>query len=316
MNYSLFRHQTFVGICVRITIVGLASVGKTTIVKRTFNNLPLKEVGTIRPTMFKEFSEVEPAWTSENVDVLDLGGQAGFLEQHLTKDNFDKDLVLFVVDLQNLKQVGPAAKYFARIQDIMLQLPKQPKTALFFHKYDPESAPALQVNILHYTQQCLTALSKLNPQTYLTSIFDRSIFQAITTLFIQLSQGDALKLGMSLINPSSWALDQIESKFEGEQYLRVLGTQQGRLLRDTWVKLIQEKATIKPGEGELRYDFTGEGDQIKLRIDLSSLPEKSHEELYLSAFFGSYFRTLYYDVDLSQEEGQLCVDIQKDRLIV
>ena len=175
--------MSFLDIC----ILGLANVGKTTILKRIFQSVPFTELKAIKPTVAKERSVFSPSWFIETINVLDLAGQQQYLNTHITPANFEhKDAILTVVDVQNLDQLPQVKTYFEKVAALVKTIEVKPYLVFFMHKYDPEKHNILEKNTQAYENLCQDVFRDLEPHIFLTTIYDTSLFEAFSIILSSL----------------------------------------------------------------------------------------------------------------------------------
>ena len=127
------------------------------------------------------------------------------------------------------------------MKDIILLL------AFFIHKYNPEISTIQELNSKNrkligrkvdiYSKICQENLSTFLPTLFLTSIYNRSLFEAFLALVMRVSQFEGPKNGLNSLDLQTWKLQCnileinlffIEDKAKGEK----------NDLRKKWLKII------------------------------------------------------------------------------
>ncbi len=125
-----------VGETLKIMVVGLENVGKTSILYTLEKKYSL--LGTLAPTkgiersIFKIFGYQVSAW--------DLGGQETYRKSYLQKNIFfeETDLILYCVDVKDYKNYELAIDYYRKILEILSELDQSPPIIILLHKIDPD----------------------------------------------------------------------------------------------------------------------------------------------------------------------------------
>jgi GTPase SAR1 family protein len=296
----------------RITIIGLANVGKTTIIKHTFEGYSLEDIKKIRPTILKEQSTVVPSWIHDQINILDLGGQESFLDAHTNKENFqDQDLVIFVVDIINIDNINLEYDYFSKIIEIINALPRKPLVALFFHKFDPKLRPDLQNNLALHMQICTNIFDKIEYKMSITSIYDKTLLNAMIELLIQLSQQEIISLGLYRLQPSVWALVGLNSEEESIQYLKIIGTRFSQEVKDQWLEVILHGRSIDDFEGGGNFDYSLKkvNNQMKIEIPLENCPSNQFcsSKTIMETFFKAFLSSL--NLELQTKDNNTSIEL-------
>ena len=263
--------------------------------------MTLEDLETIKPTVFKENAVYEPQWLDDTVQVLDLGGQVSFLQNHLDKKNFEhRELIIFVVDVQNMAQIEQAKEYFTHIVTILKTLQTLPIVLVLLHKVDPALKNTLDQNIQQYTMICTEVLKDFKPNIFLTSIYDNSIYEALLSMIMKAAHILVINFSLRLVDTSTWSIHDKTTAQETEEYLNQLGRKQGSEVRKKWIEMmiLQKQLDVLPGNLICSVDTLNDK-QIQLEIDiddisLSSMTYSSAKclEIYLKEFFDAlYFKT-------------------------
>ncbi|MHA1649618.1 MAG: ADP-ribosylation factor-like protein [Candidatus Helarchaeota archaeon] len=125
-----------VGETLKIMVVGLENVGKTSILYTLEKKYSL--LGTLAPTkgiersIFKIFGYQVSAW--------DLGGQETYRKSYLQKNIFfeETDLILYCVDVKDYKNYELAIDYYRKILEVLSELDQSPPIIILLHKIDPD----------------------------------------------------------------------------------------------------------------------------------------------------------------------------------
>ena len=163
------------GMKVKISLVGLAGCGKTSIYATTFAAKTPAETKDFAPTVMYEVRR--HPYLGLNVSIFDFGGQAQFREVYIEKPEiFAKTNVLIpIVDLHDAAKFEIAKEYFLKIMDLFEKDVKKPKIIIFLHKYDTEDFEKDQLEANLKTAKALfqKALARWNPTIQVTSIYDQ-----------------------------------------------------------------------------------------------------------------------------------------------
>ncbi|MHA2362531.1 MAG: ADP-ribosylation factor-like protein [Candidatus Hodarchaeales archaeon] len=291
-----------------ITVLGLASVGKTTIIKRVFLSESLENLTNVRPTIYKEHTNIFPAWMEKNINLIDLGGQESYLPLHYDPENFKQsDIVIFVVDVRDLTHLENTKSYFKDISKIILKLAKLPEIALFIHKYDPPDRESLKENVSQFLKISEESLSGLNPTIFLTSIYDNTLHQGIVTLIMRVSFDQAINLGLSTLDPSLWALGGLSSKSETEKYLFDNGKMFGFELREIWLNLVLKGEKISEKPKKIEYVMEPSNNYQKINLNISEFPSNtffSSLECF-KMFFNAFIIPLSLEAEYDSKNNDL-----------
>jgi small GTP-binding protein len=157
----------------KILILGLDQAGKTSILnilKEKYNKMD-----NIKPTVGIEREQLEVFGFP--VITWDLGGQAKFRQEYLSKNNTkifeNSDSLFYVIDAMNEARFEEALQYFTEILEIIETLDTRPDLVLLIHKIDPNirDTPETQDSI-SMVKDLFTAAG-YDLTIYITSIYDR-----------------------------------------------------------------------------------------------------------------------------------------------
>ncbi|MHA1982774.1 MAG: GTPase domain-containing protein [Candidatus Hodarchaeales archaeon] len=260
----------------KLTVVGLGKVGKTSIIKNVFTNISLEQLYNIPPTIFREESNLEPDWVEEPLYVVDLGGQEAYLSKHLTTKNFTQnDLVIFVIDLQDLERMDKTKEYFLNILNIINDISMNPLIGVMFHKYDPEERDNLTENIslyYNFVNEVFVA-NKFKPNIHFTSIKDNSCTIALYKLIIKISFGTLLRSGLTEVDPTTWHFSDLNKKEDIHQYLSSLGKNHGLTVRNKYLESIINNTPHEEMKSKFDYRMERDQDYVRLKVYLDAIPQ-------------------------------------------
>lgn len=158
----------------KISLVGLAGCGKTSIYATTFAAKAPYETKDFAPTVMYEVRR--HPFLGLNVSIFDFGGQTQYREEYLEKPEIfaETDVLIPVVDLHDPEKFETAKDYFLEIMELFDQSEKKPKLVLFLHKYDTEGIgkDELDVNLETAKEVFGEALKNWEPIIHVTSIYD------------------------------------------------------------------------------------------------------------------------------------------------
>ncbi len=146
-EFSQLSHSQTIS---KIAIVGLAGAGKTTLKNMFFENWSRDDIQNINPTIGLQIRSEFLSFLQERFVVLDFGGQAVYRDSYLDNIEIWRDLsiLIFVVDIQDVKEFEKAKNYLSAIMQIAaIANEKPPKFAIFFHKCDIVQRETLSENI-------------------------------------------------------------------------------------------------------------------------------------------------------------------------
>ena len=159
----------------KISLVGLAGCGKTSIYATTFAAKSPSETKDFAPTVMYEVRR--HPYLGLNVSIFDFGGQAQYRNSYIEKPEiFDEtDVLIPIVDLHDPEKFETAKEYFLKILELFEKSGNKPKIIIFLHKYDTEefNKEKLESNLKTAKDLFQKSLGKWNPQMHVTSIYDR-----------------------------------------------------------------------------------------------------------------------------------------------
>ncbi len=166
---------------------GLDAAGKTTIYKRTMEEIDPQALEKMRPTRGIErhdYSFLDVDWS-----VWDLGGQESYRKKYLSRPEIfnQTKALIFVVDLQDPDRYEEAYSYFEEILRILVNVTPPPRVYVLFHKFDPDKVAALRPDFYRATKIFRRADKILGKKFtgFATSIYSESISLAIRRILIE-----------------------------------------------------------------------------------------------------------------------------------
>ncbi len=169
-------HTTFEEIPLpKMAIVGLASVGKTTIKNMFLEKMPASMAGKTSPTLGVDVSRKFSDFLASKMFVADFGGQKMLRTQHLMQTNLWQDIsiLIFVIDAQDMGSLPEAKKYLDDVWQIICKVnPRKPALSIFLHKYDRQKRKKMTKNV----SKCIAAFKDYLAfaSLFLTTIDDGS----------------------------------------------------------------------------------------------------------------------------------------------
>ncbi len=169
-------HTTFEEIPLpKMAIVGLASVGKTTIKNMFLEKMPATLASKTSPTLGVDVSRKFSDFLASKMFVADFGGQKMLRTQHLGQTNLWQDIsiLIFVIDAQDMGSLPEAKKYLDDVWQIIGKVnPKKPALSIFLHKYDKSKRKKMTKNV----SKCIVAFKDYLgfASLFLTTIDDGS----------------------------------------------------------------------------------------------------------------------------------------------
>ncbi len=169
-------HTTFEEIPLpKMAIVGLASVGKTSIKNMFLEKMPATMAAKTSPTLGVDVSRKFSDFLSSKMFVADFGGQKMLRTQHLMQTNLWQDIsiLIYVVDAQDIGSLPEAKKYLDDVWQLICKVnPKKPALSIFLHKYDKQKRKKMAKNV----SKCIAAFRDYMgfASIFLTTIDDGS----------------------------------------------------------------------------------------------------------------------------------------------
>lgn len=159
----------------KITLVGLAKAGKTSIKNMFFDQWSREMVKNIQPTVRFDIALKFLDFINHKIAIHDFGGQVTYREEYKHQEEIWRGIstFIFVVDIQDPHSFHTAAEYLSEIYEIIKRNNEfLPQLSIFLHKYDINQRKELKTNIkdslIHFRE--FTDIATF----YLTTIDDSS----------------------------------------------------------------------------------------------------------------------------------------------
>ncbi len=198
----------------KMIFAGLDAAGKTTIYKRTMEEIDPELLESLKPTRGIErhdYSFLDVDWS-----VWDLGGQESYRQKYLSRPEIfnQTKALIYVVDLQDSQRYEEAYNYFEEILKILVNVTPTPRIYVLFHKFDPDKVSKLRPDFYRATKIFRQADKVLGTKFtgFATSIYSESIGLAIRRILIEnfpdlFSPADFAKKGAKPLSKAK-AMDQ------------------------------------------------------------------------------------------------------------
>jgi GTPase SAR1 family protein len=221
-----------------IIMLGLENVGKSSVVMKYFEkNKSLEDIKNIKPTIYQNIVHKQNLFFGINRSfrVFDLGGQQAYLNKHLEQKPLLNSALchIWVVDAQRgQKKLVESIKYFEKISDVLKATPTKdrPKVFVLNHKHENEVKDKIS---LEEVKETFAEHIRIPIESYYeTTIFDESIFEALSDIFYKLLAPEVIQQVFHYIN-----LHELIKLVErnSSEYKRILQSQ-GKL----WALKIKE----------------------------------------------------------------------------
>ncbi|MHA1798700.1 MAG: ADP-ribosylation factor-like protein, partial [Candidatus Helarchaeota archaeon] len=124
---------------IKLAIVGLSRVGKTSIYKKCFEDSSIEDIKKSLPTIMISQNLVNVDNVSKGISIWDFGGQESFRSAYLKNPKYfdETRIIIFVIDVFEIKHLHEAEDYFQSILNIFGNK-KKPNIFVFLHKCDPD----------------------------------------------------------------------------------------------------------------------------------------------------------------------------------
>ena len=101
----------------KIGLLGNAKAGKSSILKRFFDNWQIDSLTNIKATIGLEIVNKFETFLQQNVHTFDFGGQKRFIESYLSKKDIWENfvLLLFIIDITQPDNFKPSFEYLSQI---------------------------------------------------------------------------------------------------------------------------------------------------------------------------------------------------------
>jgi GTPase SAR1 family protein len=230
----------------KFAIVGLSKAGKTSILKRCFEEHALNEIEKITPTIMIAQDLIRVGHISKRISIWDFGGQKTFRNVYLQNPSYfaKTKILLFVIDVLSSENFGEEREYFGSILKIFEELKKggtfePPQMYVFIHKCDPDKKDKINMKVA----RCLIEMMDLfgtGAHFYITSIYDASACRSLNNiLFFSLpeeiiSQVFSKEFFEDLKKAISAKIENNPS-IEISEVSKIFGDLMGRKLHDLWI---------------------------------------------------------------------------------
>lgn len=190
-THEISEAQTDKSFYKNIVLAGLGNAGKTSIYKKFFEQWDSHRLNNIAPTLGLATGFRVIDYLREQIQVIDLGGQAEFRRQHLHNNMLWTacDGLLYIIDIQDQEGFGESIDYLDKILERLKERHLTPPLFIFLHKYDRElrEKGALQQNLIELLPRLYKSMQNKTFALHFSSIFDESLIQAmVRTLFFVL----------------------------------------------------------------------------------------------------------------------------------
>ena len=261
---------------VKIALVGLAMVGKTSIKKSFFEQ---KSHEDILPTIRIERNSYFQHMIDQSIDIIDLGGQETYIEQYIHDVNIWIDIssIIFVVDLSQPENFEKAKNYLKSVWKIVKDVNKsRVPLSIFFHKYDPELRNELNNNI----QTGLLAFKDfINVASfYLTSVKDNSSHVSLVkSMYFSLpnfiikhlleesfidSFEDRLLKSIPILPESALTEEILSNLYKKGKNLGVMLSLE---FQESWIKVVTNEWNPKP-RASTRVELTQQNTKFNIKV--------------------------------------------------
>ena len=292
-----------------ILLLGVQAVGKTSIILKYFDNSSIENIKAIRPTIYQDLKQRRPLWsTTKFFRIFDLGGQKQFRQQHILQEEVLKNALahIWVIDAQgNQAKFQESLNYFQDITAVLKTISDvklRPKIFVLSHKHDGQSESLLALDEI---QDRFSKLQISIESYYETSIFDDTIFEAITDIFFRLLAPEVLLQVFRYADLNS--VQKIISKNEKES--NKMAFAQGRLwavkVRESWVR---QQMGLKPlSISESAQQLTASirlskiGGRFILKVSKQYLPQSFSTQLLLKFLEGVFDSIGFAELNLLNE---------------
>ncbi|GEM_PF-1681254 len=159
----------------KISLIGLAGSGKTSIYLTTFAGKKPQETKGIAPTVMYEVRR--HPFLGLDVSLFDFGGQEQYIESYLSDPKVfaGTDILIPVIDLHDPDKFEDAKKYFQKVLEFFKKEGLKPSIYVFFHKYDVEdyARELLDKNLEAARKIFSEVFDEWEARYYVTSIYEQ-----------------------------------------------------------------------------------------------------------------------------------------------
>ena len=235
----------------KMIFAGLDAAGKTTIYKRTMEEIDPELLESLKPTRGIErhdYSFLDVDWS-----VWDLGGQESYRQKYLSRPEIfnQTKALIYVVDLQDPERYEEAYNYFEEILKILVNVTPTPRIYVLFHKFDPDKVSKLRPDFYRATKIFRQADKVLGTKFtgFATSIYSESIGLAIRRILIEnfpdlFSPADFAKKGAKPLSKAKPPTPETSSQ-------ATMATTMPRKTDEKEVKVIEEKKEVAEPSQEM-----------------------------------------------------------------
>ncbi len=168
----------------KISFLGLAGAGKTSIYNKCFLSEPSEKALTTSPTVLFKLSKptIKIFGKEFQLVVFDLGGQESYLSSHLANNAIFKNLsaAIFVIDVGINELFEKAILFLGNSLERIYSLNHEfPIVAIFLHKFDPVRQSKLEPLAQEVKGIICEKLPELKDYIYRTSLLDESVNEAM-----------------------------------------------------------------------------------------------------------------------------------------
>ena len=188
----------------KVSLVGLSGCGKTSIYSTTLGGMTPSEVKHLGPTVMYEVKSHN--YLGLQISLWDFGGQSEYRKNYLETPKLlaNTNLLIFVLDLHHPEDYEKANQYFTDVHAAIKEAGGSPRVFIFYHKFDTEEYPEEKLNENLTKAKGLSIVKKLNPRSFVTSIFRQD---ELSEIFRQLLISDFEKLKESVEQAQEFLLN-------------------------------------------------------------------------------------------------------------
>ncbi|MBS7287194.1 MAG: hypothetical protein KIH01_00170 [Candidatus Freyarchaeota archaeon] len=159
----------------KISLIGLAGSGKTSIYLTTFAGKKPQETKGIAPTVMYEVRR--HPFLGLDVSLFDFGGQEQYIESYLEDPKVfaGTDILIPVIDLHDPDKFEEAKDYFRKVLEFFKKEGVKPAIYVFLHKYDVKdyAKELLEKNLSEAKRTFSEVFDKWGAKYYVTSIYEQ-----------------------------------------------------------------------------------------------------------------------------------------------
>ncbi|MEM3466478.1 MAG: ADP-ribosylation factor-like protein [Candidatus Jordarchaeales archaeon] len=159
----------------KISLIGLAGSGKTSIYLTTFAGKKPQETKGIAPTVMYEVRR--HPFLGLDVSLFAFGGQEQYIESYLEDPKVfaGTDILIPVIDLHDPGKFEEAKNYFQKVLNFFKKEGVKPAIYVFFHKYDVKdyAKELLEKNLSEAKRVFSDIFDKWGAKYYVTSIYEQ-----------------------------------------------------------------------------------------------------------------------------------------------